>query len=263
MVRTTAKITVVTVVLNAENRIRKTIDSVLSQDYADIEYIIKDGGSTDGTLEIIRDAAAMYPQIKYISAPDGGIYCAMNDSLRLVTGGYVNFLNAGDYYASEDVISRVAAAAETSRALALYGDVIYINADGSTDLRKYGAACSDRLYYLTGDCINHQALFAATKLLRRASFDTSYRICADREWMMRVGLYRGKMRMKSLGFPVVYYSLDGISAVNKDGYREEADRCIRQHMSSGHPVFAVFEFFRSSAILGRLLHRIYRRIFIG
>ena len=90
-----------------------------------------------------------------------------NDLEFPVVGDYVNFLNSGDYFASSFVISRVALAAAGSRAAALYGDIIYINEDGSEELRKYGKICANRLYFLTGDCINHQALFVATKLLRR------------------------------------------------------------------------------------------------
>lgn len=251
-----------TVVLNAAQKLQKTIDSVLSQDYGSIEYIIKDGGSTDGTLEIIKEAAAGCPFIKYISTPDNGIYDAMNKALRMVTGDYVHFLNSGDYYASDKVLSRVAAEAETSRALVLYGDIIYINADGSEELRKYGPLCAERFYYLTGDCINHQAIFAAAKLFHRASFDTSFSICADREWMLRIGMYRGRMRMQCMGFPVAYYALDGVSVVNKKEYSKEADECIWQYMRWGYPVFAFFEFMRKNGVLSGVLHGVYRKLFI-
>ncbi len=254
--------TIVTVVKNDASGIRKTIDSVIEQDYGNIEYVIKDGGSTDGTLEIIKDAASAYPFIRYVSSKDGGIYDAMNQAMRLVTGDYVNFLNSGDYFASSFVISRVALAAAESRAAALYGDIIYINEDGSEELRKYGKLCANRLYFLTGDCINHQALFVAAKLLRREHFDISYSICADREWMLRVGLHDRRMKMKCLGFPIAFYPLDGASVINKAAYRAEADRCIKKHMRAGYPVFAFFEFLRDNKRLAELLHRVYRAVLI-
>ena len=254
--------TVVTVVKNDAAGIRRTIDSVIEQDYGDIEYVIKDGGSTDGTVDIIKDAASAYPFIRYVSSKDGGIYDAMNQAMRLVSGSYVNFLNAGDYYASSFVVSRVALAAGQTRAAALYGDIIYINEDGSKELRRYGRFCANRLYYLTGDCINHQALFVAAKLLRREHFDTSYRICADREWMLRVGLHDRRMKMKCLGFPIAFYPLDGASVINKAAYRAEADRCIKKHMGAGYPVFAFFEFLRDNKKLAELLHRVYRAVLI-
>ena len=257
------KITVVTVVLNAAEKLKKTIESVTAQDHNDIEYIIKDGGSADGSLELIKKAASEYPYIKYVSAPDNGIYDAMNQALRTATGDYVHFLNAGETYASESVISLTAIRAEASRALILYGDIIYINGDGSREIRSYGRACSSRLYYLTGDCINHQAIFAARKLFKNEHFDISYSICADREWMMRIHAYSGGIRMECLGFPVACYALDGVSVVNKAQYRAETDRCIREHMEWGYPVFAVFEFMRNNDALAKVLHTIYRKIFIN
>lgn len=252
-----------TVVKNDAAGIKKTIDSVVSQDYDNIEYIIKDGMSTDGTLDIIKDAVSAYPFIKYVSSKDSGIYDAMNQAVSLVSGDYVNFLNSGDYYTSSFVISRAALAAADSRAAALYGDIVYINGDGTQELRKYGRICANRLYYLTGDCINHQALFAASKLLKREKFDTSYTICADREWMLRIGLHDRKMKMKALNFPVAYYPLNGASVVNKAAYRAEAAMCIKKHFPAGYPVFAFFEFLRDNKKLAELLHRVYRALFIS
>ncbi len=252
-----------TVVKNDPERLKKTIESVVSQDYPHIEYIIKDGNSNDGTLKVIKDAAKKYPFIKYVSAPDKGIYDAMNQAMRLVTGDYVNFLNAGDYYVSDFVISRVVVRARETRAVALYGDIVYIHTNGDTEVRRYGKLCAKRIYYLTGDCINHQALFTATKLLRREHFDTSLKICADREWMMKVGLDDSKMKMKALGFPIVYYPLDGVSVVNKAQYNAEAALCIKKYMPAGYPVFALFEFIRSHKKLAEMLHRVYRVLFIS
>ena len=88
-----AKISIISVCYNAIHGIEKTIQSVLSQSYDDIEYIIIDGGSTDGTVDIIRKYS---DQITYfVSEPDGGIYDAMNKGVRAATGEWINFLNAG------------------------------------------------------------------------------------------------------------------------------------------------------------------------
>gem|GEM_PF-1237788 len=251
-----------TVVKNGEKGLLKTIESVAGQDYENIEYIIKDGLSTDGTMDMVRAAAEKYPFIKFVSAKDDGIYDAMNQAMRLVTGDYVNFLNAGDYYVSDYCISRVVLAAKESKAVALYGDIVYIHKNGKTELRRYGRLCAKRIYYLTGDCINHQALFTATKLLRREHFDTTYKICADRDWMLKIGLFDTKMKMKCLGFPIVYYPLDGVSVINKAQYSAEAAMCIRKYMPAGYPFFAVFEFVRNNKLLKHVLHGVYKVLFI-
>ncbi len=251
-----------TVVKNDPQRLKKTIESVVSQDYGNIEYIIKDGASDDGTIDVIKEAAKKYPFIKYVSAPDKGIYDAMNQAMRLVKGDYVNFLNAGDSYVSDYCVSRVALKARETKSVALYGDIVYIHTDGSTEIRRYGKLCAKKIYFLTGDCINHQSLFTATKLLRREHFDTSLEICADREWMMKVGLDDSKMKMTALGFPVVYYPLDGVSVVNKAKYNAEAALCIKRYYPAGYPVFALFEFVRNNDTLKHILHSIYKVLFI-
>ena len=97
------KISVVTVCYNSVNTIEETMLSVLNQTYPDIEYIIIDGGSTDGTVDIIRKYAARLGY--WISEPDKGIYDAMNKGIAAATGDYINFMNSGDMFASNDVLS--------------------------------------------------------------------------------------------------------------------------------------------------------------
>ena len=99
-------ITIITVCRNAEAAIEKTIQSVIKQNYPQIEYIIIDGRSTDRTLEIIGSYEDKYP-IKVISEPDHGIYDAMNKGLSYATGDYIQFLNAGDTLLEETTIEQV------------------------------------------------------------------------------------------------------------------------------------------------------------
>lgn len=255
------KVTVITVVYNEAQRIQKTIESVLSQDYDNIEYIIKDGGSTDGTLDVIADNAYISDKIRYVSCKDCGIYDAMNHALALATGDVIHFLNAGDRYASFDVISVAAKVMRETGSDIVYGDVVYEYADGSTNVRSYPQSCSKKIYYLTGDVINHQVIFARFGLFKGNLFDTSYKICADREWLMRIGAYSPRLKMTSLGFPIAVYPLDGISVINKKEYKKEADICIKKHMPYGYPIYAIFEFFRSKSIFASVLHGIYKKIY--
>ena len=258
-----SKVSVITVVYNAADRIEETIRSVVSQDYADIEYIIKDGGSADGTLAIAAQYAKQYPYIKLVSGPDKGIYDAMNIAAAMSTGEVIEFLNAGDRFAAPDVVSRAMAVMTSSGSDIVFGDLMYENPDGTTDIRTYPQSCAKRIYYLTGDVINHQVIFARRALLGNKPFDTSLRICADREWMMRIGAYTPKMKMTSLGFIVAVYPLDGMSVINKERYRKEAVICIRRHMPWGYPLFAVFELFRSNKVLAKLLHRLYELLYLS
>lgn len=113
-------ITVITVCRNSAATIEATVRSVLAQDYPDLEYVVVDGASTDATLEILRRYATRISSLA--SAPDRGVYDAMNKGIRLAKGDYLLFMNAGDVFAADDVLSQAAAAADAD---VLYGDFEY------------------------------------------------------------------------------------------------------------------------------------------
>ena len=114
------RISVITVCLNAAPVIEATLRSVLAQDYPNLEYVVVDGGSTDGTADAIRRHAGRLAA--FVSEPDQGVYDAMNKGVDLARGEYLLFLNAGDVLAAPDVIGRAAAAADAD---VLYGDFAY------------------------------------------------------------------------------------------------------------------------------------------
>lgn len=257
----TIKISIVTVCYNAEDTIEETIKSVLEQTYPNIEYIIVDGASQDKTPDIITRCTAKR-NVRFISEPDDGIYDAMNKGIRMATGDYLQFLNAGDVLCSCDVVAKVAEKIKTCQADIVYGNILYHNPDGSEDTRVYGQFCSTLFYYLLGDCINHQAIFAARECLKGKEFDISYRICADREWMMR--MKKQKYRFKAIDLLICSYSLDSESASvkNHDIYMEEAERCIREHLRSGYFLFWLINKIREGRITSKILHGMYQMVFI-
>lgn len=255
------KFTIITVCKNAEKVIGKTIQSVVTQTYKNIEYIIIDGASIDDTLSIIHKYEKIYPII-YISEQDQGIYDAMNKGIKMATGDYIQFLNAGDSLYERTTIKNVADEIQKNQADIYYGDVAYLYSDQHTEVRKYGKWCSKRLYDYTGDCINHQVIFAKTHLLKEHNFDINYKICADREWIMRV---RSKGAVFfAIGKLICYYSLDeeSTSIFQKERYEKEADECIRKYYSYGYMIFRGFQFFRSHKILRNWLHNVYKLIYI-
>lgn len=253
------KISVITVCYQAENSIAQTVESLCSQTYQEIEYIIVDGNSTDRTLEIAKDTLKGFP-VKIISEPDRGIYDAMNKGVHVATGDYVHFLNAGDKYYSPDILEEVAFEIEKTHADILYGDIEYWYPDGSRGRRIYDAKCAKQIYYLTGDCINHQAMFARRKLFEKKNFDINLRICADRDWMMYQS--KNKVSYYPMGFIVCAYSYDGTSVIQKEQYNKEAKDCIKRHYPKGYPIYAFFEFMRNSKVLSKVLHDIYKILFI-
>lgn len=180
------KISVVTVCFNSADTIQGTIRSVLSQTYPEVEHIVVDGASTDGTLEVIaryRDRLA-----KVVSEPDGGIYDAMNKGIELASGEVIGFLNADDVYADDEVLTRVAGCIEGEGLDALYGDVgFFRSASPEVTVRRYRSVRfrPDRIAW--GWMPAHPTLFVRRAVFERyGNFRTDYRIAGDFEFVARV-----------------------------------------------------------------------------
>ncbi|WP_290146128.1 glycosyltransferase family 2 protein [Paramuribaculum intestinale] len=165
------RISVVTVCYNAVDCIEQTMLSVLDQTYHDIEYIIIDGGSTDGTVDIIKKYADRLAY--WISEPDKGIYDAMNKGIAVATGDYINFMNAGDTFRDQSSIYTYVDVIKPDSEI-IYGDVI-IKYHSRFQYRK--PLWLDHLSECLPFC--HQSVIVKTGLLRDRQFDTSYRILGD------------------------------------------------------------------------------------
>lgn len=168
------KVSIVTVCYNSAKTIERTIKSVAGQDYTNIEYIIIDGGSTDGTLDIIdryKDKISVL-----VSEPDKGIYDAMNKGIARATGDIIGFMNSDDWYADGAIAAIVDSFSKTD------ADIVY----GKTIVSKNGI-CQERINGSLNDiCFGmvfcHQAVFVKSDLLRYHPFDISYKIVADYEF---------------------------------------------------------------------------------
>lgn len=255
------KITIITVCKNAELVIKATLESVISQTYPDVEYIVIDGASTDSTLAFIEKAAEKFP-IKYVSESDKGIYDAMNKGIKLAEGDYINFLNAGDTFTERDIIHKVVAEIRKKPADIYYGNIIYQYPNGEDRVRAYGKICGKKIYYCTGDCINHQAIFASSRCLKSCPFDISYKICGDRDWMMR--MHRMKVRFQNMPLVICSYSLDenSVSVSNEELGHKEAARCIKNHFPMEYGLFCIFEACRKNKMFSHILHGIYKLLYI-
>ncbi len=175
------KFSVITVCLNAVDTIEQTINSVLNQDYADIEYIIIDGESTDGTLDIIKK---YQNKISYwISESDEGIYDAMNKGIAIATGDVFSFLNADDWY-EEGIIKKINQYFEDSDVSIVGGAVNYI-VDGRYSTVIYSKYDLNKTYIYSA--CQHQAIFTKKEVFEAiGKFNVNYKLLADYEWMLRV-----------------------------------------------------------------------------
>ncbi|MDX2196609.1 MAG: glycosyltransferase family 2 protein [Cytophagales bacterium] len=204
------KISVITVCYNSVLTLERTIQSVISQHYQDIEYIIIDGCSTDGTLDIINK----YQNVinKYLSEPDGGVYHAMNKGIALCTGDIVAILNSDDIFADQDVLTQVSAAFKASEADCVYGDLQYIQANKV--LRHWTSGKYNKNNFLWGWMPPHPAFFCKRSLYNNHGlFNTYFRLSADYELMLRF-LYKGGASAYYISMVLVKMQTGGMS--NKD-----------------------------------------------
>ena len=180
------KISFITVVFNAVETIEDTLKSVIEQDHDDIEHLIIDGASTDGTMDIIdryRDNLA-----GVISEPDQGIYDAMNKGIELASGEVIGTLNADDWYADSGVLSRVARAFTEEKNLdAVYGDIVYVSRDDPDKIVRYWVSGPYREgLFKQGWMPAHPSFFVKKDIYHRyGKFDLEYKIQSDFELTMR------------------------------------------------------------------------------
>jgi glycosyltransferase involved in cell wall biosynthesis len=194
-------ITVITVCLNRQKDVEKTILSILGQTYNNIEYIIIDGGSHDGTLKVIRkyDKRIAY----WMSEKDNGIYDAMNKGIKLASGEWLNFMNAGDVFFSKSTIEKIFQNKKHVAGI-VYGDCKINYEAGFSRIQK----ASDPVDVWKGVVCSHQSLFCKTCLLKNKPFNTKYSLGADYDFFFRN--YVKKIKFEQLTFPVSTCSAGGI-----------------------------------------------------
>lgn len=205
------KISLLTVSYNSGATIKDTIESVLAQDYLDIEYIVVDGNSTDNTMDIIRSFNGKISRC--ISEPDKGIYDAMNKGLALATGDVVGIINSDDFYYDEQVISKVAEAFSDAAVDAVFGDLIVVDPN---DLNKVVRTYSSRKWhpekFAKGFMPAHPTFFVRRKYYDECGvFKTDYKIAADYEMLIRL-LYVRRLSYKYLPMKMVVMRKGGVSS---------------------------------------------------
>lgn len=179
------KVSIITVVLNGKDTIGHTIESVLSQTYKGIEYILIDGGSTDGTVDIIKKHE---DKIAYwISEPDRGIYDAMNKGINVATGEIVGILNSDDMYAETSVIEDVVNLVSKEKVDTCYGDLVYVDKDDTNKIiRHWKSGVYRKDMFKKGWMPPHPAFFVSRELYRKyGAFNTDFQIASDYELMLR------------------------------------------------------------------------------
>ncbi len=213
------KISIVTVCFNVVTDIEKTILSVINQSYPNIEYIIEDGGSTDGTLDFVEKYRSQISAV-YIEK-DKGVFDAMNKAIFRTTGEWILFMNAGDKFHDNNVVAEIFRTGVSHNIGVIHGDVCFVGKNG---LQYYRSSP----FYLRkgirpmGIC--HQSLFVRTRLAKTYLFDLTFKYAADYNMMMQI--YKKGFEFKYMPIAVSDYDLTGISSKHLiSQYKEVARIC--------------------------------------
>lgn len=207
---TTPVLSIITVCFQAKDEVRATMENVRKQTWKQFEYLVIDGKSADGTVELLAQSVSDFADsgipFRYVSEPDHGIYDAMNKGVRMARGQWLLFLNAGDLLADEHVLEQIFE--KPANAQIIYGDTLCIY-QGNT--RLYPALPLDHLTYEMAFC--HQSAFIRRDLLVEHPYDISYKVCADHQFFL--SMYLLKKTFAYYAFPVSIYEIAGYSDKNK------------------------------------------------
>ena len=231
------KISVITATYNARETLPDAIESILAQNYSDVELVVIDGGSTDGTNELLASYRDRIDVL--ISEPDKGIYDALNKGISHATGDVIGFLHADDLFADEHVLSRVADAFAADGVSADYGDLVYISRITPDKVIRY---------WESGDCTikklrhgwmpPHPTFYVRREVYEQFGvFDTSFRIAADYDCMLRF-LVRAKLECVYIPRVLVKMRVGGASNRSLGNIiRKSAEdyRALKQNGAGGLP----------------------------
>lgn len=218
------KITIITVVYNRKATIEQTIWSVLYQTYKNIEYIIIDGGSTDGTVDIIKKYA---DRISYwISEKDNGIYNAMNKGILKATGNYIEFLNADDALVNEYVIENIVKKIKTKNMPDVFSSAIWL-VDENKKIQLL-LKTLDLENVKKGKVIPHPGVFMKTHILKKYMFNEKYTIVSDYELLLKCALDNKFFCFEN--YPTVFFSNAGVSSNYEEKRIEEHYNVLKKYL---------------------------------
>ncbi|MFC3353426.1 glycosyltransferase family 2 protein [Sphingobacterium zeae] len=218
------KISIITVCWNSAATIEKTIKSVQSQDYTNLEYIIIDGQSKDSTLEIIKKYSHVVT--KWISEPDKGLYDAMNKGIGMATGDYIGIINADDTFSDVDTISNIANFLKINNVDASLGDIVQHRDDGQI-IRRYSAKNWNPEKLKIGFMPAHPAIFFRKELFEKFGYySLDFKIAADYELIIRYFL-KQHISWKFSGITTHKMLIGGVSSSGYRSYKKVSEEIIK------------------------------------
>jgi len=214
------KLSIITVNLNNSPGLRKTIESVVCQTYTDYEFIIIDGGSSDGSVDLIKEYNGGIGH--WISEPDNGIYNAMNKGIKMAKGDYCIFLNSGDFLYSMETIEQVFQGSDGIDIL--YGDVLLSLSSGETRVKKHPSLLSFFYFYIGTIC--HQAAFIKRQLFDEYGlYNESYKIVSDWDFFIRTIVF-SDVKTRHIDQIISVHNTEGFGNQNPKLYITERQQIL-------------------------------------
>ena len=205
-------VSIITINYNNASGLKKTIESVVAQSYTNFEYIVIDGGSNDGSRDLIKQHAE---RIRYwVSENDGGIYNAQNKGINVAAGKYLLFLNSGDYLVDDSVLSKACDLINDEDIV--YGDLSLIDNKNNSVLKTYPSLLTFDYFYLHNESLPHPSAFIKKSLFKKVGlYNEAFKIVSDWEfWLKAIFLYQATY--KKIPVPISVFSLDGVSSTKKN-----------------------------------------------
>ena len=222
------KFSIITVTYNAGKVLEDTIQSVVFQTYRNVEYIIVDGGSTDNTLDVVHKYQERI--CKVISEPDKGLYDAMNKGIRMATGDYLCFLNAGDELHENETLQKIVYTLKGKELPhVIYGETAIVDEEGHF-LHMRRLSTPEHLHWKSfkeGMLVCHQAFFARRELALANPYDLRYRFSADFDWCIRI--MKQSKYLHNTHLTLIDYLNEGMTTQNHKASLKERFRIMTKH----------------------------------
>lgn len=213
-------LSIITINFNNRSGLKKTIESVVAQTFKDYEWIVIDGGSTDGSRELIEQYANHFSY--WISEPDRGVYNAMNKGIKVAKGDYLQFLNSGDWLFDETALERCFSHPFTSDIV--YGDLYFVYKDGRQKKTCFPNPLTLRYFYRFS--LGHNASFIKRELLQHDLYDERFKIVSDWAFFLKKAL--SGCSFEYINETVSCFDTNGISIVNKELVKQEREIVLNE-----------------------------------
>lgn len=223
------RLSIITINRNNAHGLEKTMQSVVVQTFKELEYIVIDGISTDGSVETIKKYVPQFSHLTWVSEPDSGIYNAMNKGLRMASGDYIQILNSGDCLAAPDVTERMLNELEKAgNPFILYGNMIKCFSDGRRMVDRCFAGQEITMLGMFTGTLNHNPAYIRRALFDKYGYyDESLKIVSDWKWYLQAIIFGGE-QPQYVDLDVTLFDMTGISETNKELDKAERKQVLEQ-----------------------------------